>query len=46
MWHFFLKIPNYLLPLRVLRVFDFFVVEALAAGAAPFAGVAAALFPL
>jgi hypothetical protein len=44
---FFLKIPNYLLPLRAARELVFLVVVDLAAGAAaPFAGVAAALLAL
>jgi hypothetical protein len=46
MWHFFMKIPNYLLALRVLRVFEFFVAAGFAAGVAPFAGVTAALLAL
>jgi hypothetical protein len=43
---FFMKIPNYLLALRVLRVFEFFVAAGFAAGVAPFAGVTAALLAL
>jgi hypothetical protein len=43
----FSEIPGYLLALRVvLRVVDFLVAAGFAAGAAPFAGVAAALFAL